>query len=137
MQDRFKFRFFTKDEFNPEFNGMFKVHSLHAGTNKVIISSKYGNCSVKLEDGILMQCTGLKDKNGKLIYEGDIARFKDNINPDGSKTHIAVIEHNETFNAFMYRVECMGLFTVNKIQNENFDVEIIGNIYENPELLEV
>ena len=85
----------------------------------------------------LIQCTGLKDKNGTLIYEADIVRFKDNITINGSKTHISVIEHNEAFNAFMYHAECMGLYTVNKAQNEKFNVEVIGNIYENPELLEV
>ncbi len=85
----------------------------------------------------IIQSTGLKDKNGNLIYEGDIVRFKDNITINGSKTHIAVIEHNEAFNAFMYHAECMGLYTVNKAQNKQFNVEVIGNIYENPELLEV
>ena len=125
MQDRFKFRFWDK-----ETQTMQKIPMVEL-RHKITLDKIFADDRV-----IFMQCTGLKDKNGKLIYEGDIARFKDNINPDGSNTHIGVIEHNETFNAFMYRVECMGLFTVNKIQNENFDVEIIGNIYENPELLE-
>ena len=138
MQDRFRFRVFISDKKNSKnsLTGMFKVHSLHTGTNKAIITSLYGNCSIKLENNVLMQCTGLKDKNGKLIYEGDIVRFKDNITINGSKTHIAVIEHNEAFNTFTYHAECMGLYTVNKAQNEKFNVEVIGNIYENPELLE-
>ena len=79
---------------------------------------------------ILMQCTGLKDKHGKLIYEGDIVRFKDNVTIKGSKTHISAVEFNEQFNTYMYHAECMGLYTVNKAQNEQFDVEVIGNIYE-------
>ena len=138
MQDRFKFRVFISDKKNSKnsLTGMFKVHSLHMGTNKAIITSLYGNCSIKLENNILMQCTGFKDKNGKLIYEGDIVRFKDNITINGSKTHISVIEHNEAFNTFMYHAECMGLYTVNETQNKQFNVEVIGNIYENPELLE-
>ena len=126
MQDRFRFRFWDKE--TQTMQKFPKVELKYRITLDKIFSD---------DRVIFMQCTGLKDKNGKLIYEGDIAKFKDNITTNGSKTHIAVIEHNETFNAFMYRVECMGLFTVNKIQNENFDVEIIGNIYENPELLEV
>lgn len=90
---------------------------------------------VTIKPDKILQCTGLKDKNGKLIFEGDVVKFKDNITINGSKTHIAVVEHNEAFNAFMYHAECMGLYSVNKVQNEQFDVEVIGNIYENPELL--
>ena len=125
MQDRFKFRFWDK-----ETQIMQKIPMVEL-KHRITLDKIFADDRV-----IFMQCTGLKDKNGKLIYEGDIAKFKDNITTNGSETHIAVIEHNETFNAFMYRVECMGLFTVNKVQNENFDVEVIGNIYENPELLE-
>ena len=134
MQDRFKFRVWDETEKNMVyFDGVFynkKPYTEGSSFPQYDSTPHYH----KLSD--LMQSTGLKDKNGKLIYEGDIAKFKDNITTNGSKTHIAVIEHNETFNVFMYRVECMGLFTVNKVQNENFDVEVIGNIYENPELLE-
>ena len=71
MNDRFKFRVFISDKKNSKngLTGMFKVHSLHTGTNKAIITSLYGNCSIKLENNILMQSTGLKDKNGKTIIE--------------------------------------------------------------------
>ena len=121
MQDRFKFRHWDKrinEMFYPERNDTFGYY-VH---NSDVIET--------------MQCTGLKDKNGKLIYEGDIVRFKDNITINGSKTHISTVEFNEQFNTYMYHAECMGLYTVNKAQNEKFDVEVFGNIYENPELLE-
>ena len=88
------------------------------------------------EKMIVMQCTGLKDKNGKLIYEGDIIEFTDNVKINGSKTHIAKVEHREEFNAYMYHAECMGWYTINPSQNEVFKVKVIGNKYENPELLE-
>ena len=125
MQDRFRFRFWDKE--SKTMQKFPKVELRYRTTLDKIFSN---------DRVIFMQSTGVKDKNGKLIYEGDIAKFKDNITINGSKTHIVVIEHNEAFNAFMYHAECMGLYTVNKAQNEKFNVEVIGNIYENPELLE-
>lgn len=136
MQDRFKFRIWNGSEMH--YNDFVVTATGFVGK---ITEEFLGKCVFNQEDltadkeYVLMQCTGLKDKNDKLIYEGDIIRFKDNITINGSKAHIAVIEHNEAFNAFMYHAECMGLYTVNKAQNEKFNVEVIGNIYENKELL--
>lgn len=124
MQDRFRYRVWDKSQ-NKWLHFDFSTYPTYQD-----------RIWQALTDGeTFYQCTGLKDKNGKLIYEGDIVRFKDNVTIKGSKTHIAAVEHNEAFNAFMYHAECMGLYTVNKAQNEQFDVEVIGNIYENPELL--
>lgn len=75
----------------------------------------------------LMQSTGLKDKNGKEIFEGDILGTKDGLLN-------GVIE---------YRSD-LGMWTNSLIRYNNFERlcnvatsrEIIGNIYENPELLE-
>ena len=141
MQNRFKFRVWHKKR-----KKMYEVLHLHTETltnggewvtakGFNIITQQDIHINIEPKDGVIMQCTGLKDKNGKLIYEADIVRFKDNITINGSKTHISVIEHNEAFNAFMYHAECMGLYTVNKAQNEKFNIEVIGNIYENKELL--
>lgn len=80
------------------------------------------------ENIILMQSTGLKDKNGKEIFEGDILGTQDGLLN-------GVVE---------YRTD-LGMLTNSLIRYNNFerlcnvasDREIIGNIYENPELLEV
>lgn len=55
---------------------MSEVHSLHLNKKKVIVSDKpYGNRSVEIgENCFLREYTGLNDKNGTPIYEGDIIR---------------------------------------------------------------
>jgi hypothetical protein len=72
------------------------------------------------------QYTGLKDKTGKEIYEGDFVKVKDSLN-------------GETFQGYI-SFDC-GSFIIKSSYISHYrwvdySCEIIGNIYENPELLE-
>ena len=83
---------------------------------------------------VLMQSTGLKDKNGKEIYEGDIISFEDS---DGGyeypdlAVNTGIVEYGD-----------LGFYFTNRVAVEMDDfyikdgrcdeVEVIGNIYENP-----
>lgn len=87
------------------------------------------------ENIILMQSTGLHDKNGKEIFEGDIVRMR---NPR-DRRQIGMFQVVRVANSPM-----LGLLD-KKLTTEIFNLyehmrnyyEIIGNVYENPELLEV
>lgn len=84
-----------------------------------------------LNDLVCLQYTGLKDKNGKEIYEGDVNKLTSNSDPVwGSYSHNFVVEH--TGNGWYYRTPAGH---VNIFSNRFESCEVIGNIYENPELL--
>lgn len=85
------------------------------------------------EDMILMQYTGLKDKNGKEICEGDIVKFRFKDDREEFPDLIGYIEYQTTFTAFRI-MSNQGSFKID-ITEIKF-IEVIGNIYDNPELLE-
>lgn len=85
------------------------------------------------EDMILMQYVGLKDKNGKEIYEGDIVKFRFKDDREEFPDLIGYIEYQTTFTAFRI-MSNQGSFKID-ITEIKF-IEVIGNIYKNPELLE-
>jgi hypothetical protein len=82
----------------------------------------------ELPNTILMQYTGLKDKNGKEIYEGDILRFY----LDGEEFHTSPVSFHAEMSAFVLTEPVPEDMFVKEC-----GYEVIGNIYESPELLKV
>lgn len=98
MNDRFKFRFWNN--LSKQYENTYDLKS----------------CGV-LDYVIPEQCTGLKDKNGKLIYEGDI------IEDDDTKSDTGVVVWSRAgFKVKMYRY--------NQIVNIKKNIRVIGNIHE-------
>ena len=84
--------------------------------------------SDRIEDLELMQYTGLRDKNGREVYEGDIVRFKD----WWDEEMVGEVRYSEKDMAFTIVNDFWDGFPIMYAD----DLEVIGNIYENPELLE-
>lgn len=83
----------------------------------------------KSNDCVLMQSTGLRDKNGKEIFEGDIVKMAKNVYSE--LTYYEVVRHR----GGAYRLESKRYGC--ELWLRHTDCEIAGNIWENPELLEV
>lgn len=130
MKDRFKFRVWCKN--NKEWE---KDEVLISNKNLYLIQNKNFSKRVNFEpeNHIINFCTGLKDKNGKLIYEGDI------VHKSGSKFNgekiLSEIAWSETSAQFVYS-DYIGIGGSHEFRTGTASkMEVLGNIYENPELV--
>ncbi len=87
----------------------------------------------EVDPSTICQCTGLRDKNGKLIWENDImvAHLDDRFPEDA--TYTRVVWNNNGFCTKEQGSE--EISPLDKFDQEYF--EVCGNIFDNPELLEV
>ena len=102
--------------------------------DKWYISNNAGRpFAFEIRPDTICQCTGLKDKNGNLIWENDIVFVSDADGCSGQMdTGVGKISFIEGLWYIEGRVQ-NGLYDIDKC----FQIEVIGNKFDNPELLEV
>lgn len=124
MNDRFLFRAFYQGRFI--YKNLIDANYYTYDNRCIGLANTLPN-SLKWE-----QCTGLKDKNGKLIYEGDI--FK---SPQGIYT-IAVDYYGiwDVRDEFGYVAEWSDFVKNYLIDDDNKEIEVIGNIHQDKDLID-
>lgn len=138
MKDRYLFKAKTC-------NGEWAAGFLHCKDDKWYISNKAGSpFAYEVRPDTICQCTGLRDKNGKLIWEGDIILFqRDNDDcpfPDkDTKKRLGKVFYKDFRTTFAIEMGKSGSGSLNDdlwkyVQNGN-RVEVIGNIFDDPELI--
>ena len=91
------------------------------------VSKDYGYTNIEVIPETVGQYTGLTDKNGKEIFEGDIVKGKDN-----SEKSVKVCGYVD----FMNGSYVVAGDLITRYRWIDYDLEVIGNIHDTPELLE-
>nr|DAQ01127.1 MAG TPA: YopX protein [Caudoviricetes sp.] len=98
--------------------------------------------AVLVDNSTICQCTGLKDKNGKLIWESDIVKdlFSDACAKIKYGSYQSCFDNTKTEHVGFY-VDWSGKYTKRYRKDLGYwinmvNAEVIGNIFDNPELLE-
>lgn len=141
MEDRYLFKAKTAKivgTYNNDVeDGVWVYGSLRCDVGKYTIfqfeTARADYVEYEIDPSTICQCTGLKDKNGKLIWENDVVKD----------------EHGNLYKAFwqsnyyQFSWVCVksDVFSIGTKWDlwsfKSFEIEVIGNIFDNPELLEV
>lgn len=137
MKDRFKYKVFDKRDNKLKNIQGFQFSLEFPEQVHILWSNGTYEGNIPLEDMVILQCTGLKDKNGNLIFEGDIV--KDDFD---DIARVKYSSHFQRLHLFFNLGSRKHLDNYTKCGVHILDwiypvvsLEVIGNIYEDPELL--
>ena len=131
MEDRYLFKAKRLDN-NYWILGFLSVNK----TGKYFIRPICGSAlsSEEVDKNTICQCTGLKDRNGKLILENDIVAYWDTYSTENGWAEADCI------GKVLWDDETLSFQVTNRLSAESYEVldecSVIGNIFDNPELLE-
>jgi uncharacterized phage protein (TIGR01671 family) len=146
MQDRYLFRGKRID--NGEWvignridDGVTGQVFIHTVGNSVNESDKVGEegclqfVAFEVAPATICQCTGLKDKNGNLIWENDIVAYWDSYSTESG------LAEADCIGKVVWDDETISFQVTNRLSAESYEVlgdecSVIGNVFDNPELLE-
>ena len=92
--------------------------------------------SIEVDSSTICQCTGLKEKNGKLIWENDIVSYWDSYSTENG------LAEADCIGKVVWDDETISFQVTNRLSAESWEVlddecSVVGNAIDNPELLEV
>ena len=131
--NNFKFRAYLK-----QLNKMVEVDTIDFTGEYILYKGQTEEKVFRFKDVELMISIGLVDKNGKEIYEGDIIDIHQTVN--GQNLFIITMnKNNEIVPTYLwgrkYEYNVEELLELNLSWHEDKEIEVVGNIYENKELL--
>ena len=133
MNDRYLFR--AKRIDNAEWVEGYLFRISEHNPPFIMLNDRYGE-SHEVDPSTICQCTGLKDKKGKLIWENDIVKFDTYCYEKLTSSIISQIKWCNDLCALSLVVNNRGTRgTLGHLLDLNNEGEVVGNIFDNPELL--